>query len=114
MWYAYSMEPIDFGWEHLITVEDYLKTLAVDEAFAKLQKYPSESDSVDDFLVAYSDAQSAAAEQGWDGDIRGKAYVFFLPLPGLGSFRYGFAWKQDNNGVTFITSPVALSWLEGR
>lgn len=114
MWRAYSMEPIDHGWEGLSTVEAFLETLAIDEAHAKLQGYISEKDSVDYFLSAYNEAKSAACDHGWEGEVQGKSYVFWLPFPGSGSFKYGFAWKQNTNGVTFIVSPVRLPWLENR
>lgn len=113
MWYAYSMEPIDWGWENLISVPDYLKTLAVEEANAKLTKCPSESESVDAFLAAYAEARVAVGAE-WEGTVRGNVYVFFLPFPATGGFVYGFTWKQDTNGVTFVVSPCRLPWLEDR
>jgi hypothetical protein len=32
-------------------------------------------------------------------------------LPYDTEFAYGFVWKQDNNGTTFVASPVPMPWL---
>jgi hypothetical protein len=114
MWHAYSMEPIDHGWRCLSTIEAFLETLAIEEAHAKFRNSVSENETVDYFLADYREAKSAACEQGWEGEVQGEAYVFWLPVPGSGAFKYGFAWKQNTNGVTFIVSPVRLPWLENR
>ena len=50
-------------------------------------------------------------QTAWEGDIRGnKIYVFFLPFPSTALF--GLAWKQENNGTTFVWSPVELAYLK--
>jgi hypothetical protein len=36
--------------------------------------------------------------------------VFWVPVED--SFRYGFVFKQDNNGSTFVVSPVPMPWYE--
>jgi hypothetical protein len=63
-------------------------------------------------------AQQIARQIGWEGDIRGGFFSdvggpWVCPLP-LGDYsnEYLIAWKQDNNGQTFIASPVLLPWLE--
>lgn len=114
MWYVYSMEPIDFGWGQLQPVSKHLVYLATQESLAKLEGMQNEEDSVDSFLAAFNEAKSLAFQAGWEGDFRGQACVFFLPQPGSGKFEYGFTWKQDNNGVTFVVSPFPLPWLEDR
>lgn len=60
------------------------------------------------FEVAKEDMK--VADIYWEGDIRGDAYAFFLPY--RGHTISGFVWKQDNNGSTFVWSPVALSYLD--
>lgn len=49
----------------------------------------------------------------WDGDIRGKnLYVFALPVDDGSLPEIGIVWKQDDNGTTYIASPVRLPWLD--
>jgi hypothetical protein len=33
-------------------------------------------------------------------------------LPNESEFKHGFVLKQDNNGETYVVSPVELPWLE--
>jgi hypothetical protein len=50
-----------------------------------------------------------ARKLGWEGDIRsfeGGPYIAALPAGG-----HVIAWKQDNNGTTFIASPFELPWI---
>ena len=46
----------------------------------------------------------------WEGDI-GELRIIGLPDPDNCRAIIVFIWKQDNNGTTFICSPVELSWL---
>jgi hypothetical protein len=62
-------------------------------------------------------AQQLARQIYWEGDIRGGFFgdngPWVCPLPlGECSNDYLIAWKQDNNGSTFIASPVELPWLQ--
>lgn len=49
----------------------------------------------------------------WEGDFREGPFVFHVPSPGDSGMAAGFAWKQDNNGATFLCSPVSLDWHDG-
>lgn len=69
-----------------------------------------EGPSIDDFLRAWESAKEAASAEGWEGDFRHQPVVFWVPMST--TFEYGFAFKQDNNGDTFVLSPVAMPWLE--
>lgn len=62
------------------------------------------------FKNDFKHAQQLAGEKGWEGDFRGDAHVFMLPTEN--EFTYGFAWKQENNGTTYIVSPVAFPHLK--
>lgn len=48
----------------------------------------------------------------WEGDLSQEPFVFFIPAPQKCSPCYGYVWKQNNNGQTFIASPIRLPWLE--
>jgi len=59
-------------------------------------------------------AQAAAKEVDWEGDIRKGEQPYVSPLPHHDDTICEFliAWKQDNNGSTFVASPYPLPWLE--
>jgi len=63
-------------------------------------------------LEAVEQAKKDMKEQtAWEGIIRdNKIYVFFLPFPS--SVIFGLAWKQENNGTTYVWSPVELAYLK--
>ncbi len=48
----------------------------------------------------------------WEGDIVAGPFIFAIPDPDNVEMRYGFVWKQENNGATYITSPLELVWIE--
>lgn len=61
-----------------------------------------------DFMVHWEHAKGMAHKCGWEGDFFEKPRVFWLPDPDNGKFTYGFVIKQENNGTTFVISPVYL------
>jgi hypothetical protein len=70
----------------------------------------------DDAVRRWAQAMQLARQIGWEGDVRGGFFgpdgPWVCPLPcGDCQNDYLIAWKQDNNGSTFIASPVALPWL---
>ena len=105
--FVYAISPIDFGWEHCPTVSEFAGQIARLE-FDNIG-YGSRGD-FDEFVKNFEKAKELALAKGWEGDIRGEAHVFQVPVEG--AFAYGFAWKQDNNGDTFVISPVELPHLK--
>jgi len=57
-------------------------------------------------------AQELARRVGWEGDIRDGPYRTVLPDEKGGLPPVIIAWKQDNNGITFVASPYRLPWLD--
>lgn len=112
-WYVYSeLVPIDFNWDLLPTVESVAVTLAKIEA-ENLVRYGEDSSpglSYSEFIDLWESAKIAAAEVGWEGDFRHPPCVLWQPVDD--AFRPGFVIKQDNNGDTFVVSPVPLPHLE--
>lgn len=50
---------------------------------------------------------------GWEGDLRQGPFFFVVPV--ITGMAIGIIYKQDNNGDTFVASPVALPHLaEGK
>lgn len=109
-WTAYQINPIDFRWELLLTVDEVAGRLASEAAKQIVAGWNSASTEVEQFFADYERARGLAREVGWEGDFRHPPQVFFLPDEG--TFAYAFVWKQENNGGTFIISPRPLAWLK--
>lgn len=108
---AYHITPIDFGWLMLPTVPEFAARIA--ELEAQEHVGPS-NDSVEPlfarFLEDFRKAQALASDIDWEGDFATKARVFLLPCEV--EIKWGFAWKQSNNGSTFVISPEELPHLD--
>lgn len=123
MW-IYQVGPIDFHWNLLPTVEEFLKnksssleegtwwgvdwsqqhaTLAI-----KLEQYRLSAEIVEKLNKHLEFANN---KMGWEGDFNYEPRIFFIPNPDDFSMDYGFVWKQGNNGTTFVVSPVLLNHL---
>jgi hypothetical protein len=108
-WYTYVLPPIDFGWENPKTVRE---TAAAILASSTSGVRPNDVDAADlnNFLESWRSAKAAASAAGWEGDFREEPVVMWLPNES--EFKHGFVLKQDNNGETYVVSPVELPWLE--
>ncbi len=111
---VYVCSPIDHNWENLKSVAEYAQELGARDAAVIAERgekgllyYDS---TVNDFLRDWNEAKSLAHEHGWEGDFRQGPSIFWLPDET--GFIYGFVFKQDNNGTTFIISPRQLPWVE--
>ena len=101
--YIYSIDPIDF-WPGWYKEADYLKSVDdVDDLVGNT--------FVEEYQALKKRALAKALDAGWEGDIREGPFVAGLPSSG-GDVRVMIAWKQDNNGTTFIASPVELPQLK--
>lgn len=47
----------------------------------------------------------------WEGDFSQEPRVFMLPYYDEFEFKFGIAWKQSNNGSTFVLTPWLLPHL---
>jgi len=63
--YAYKIPPIDVGFDHLVSVDNYILYLARYEVNRLL-----------DFISSWDFAKNLALEAGWEGDIREGPFVF--------------------------------------
>ncbi|MEF2071648.1 hypothetical protein [Consotaella aegiceratis] len=113
-WFVYSTAPIDFGWALLPTVTEIASELAKIEAAEKIDGYGGGKDvgTATEFLADFDRARELARQHGWEGDYRpdAKPHVFWLPHEN--EMAYGFIWKQQHSGQTFVISPCPLPWLE--
>lgn len=110
-WIVYVCCPIDFGWSRLRTVSETIYDLAA-AALAPESEDPWDVDgvSVEQFLSDWGSAKEAAKGKGWEGDFRHEPCVFWVPV--VNGVEYGFMFKQDNNGTSFIVSPRPLPGLD--
>lgn len=103
--FVYAVTPIDHwaGWSE--------PTQALSDFFDELNRPdPIERERYEDMLLA---AQRLAHSLGWDGTFRDGPFVAGLPMPEADEFGFMIAWKQDNNGTTFVASPIPLPHLAG-
>jgi hypothetical protein len=99
---VYQTGPIDW-WEPWRLLYPTLAKMAKGE----------NADTVIEILKDLGLAFELARKMDWEGDIRtgsGGPYITALPNTD-GGIQYVLAWKQDNNGTTFIASPVELPWI---
>jgi hypothetical protein len=101
-WRAYQFSPIDFGWEHLKTVAETISFLS--------QNNESFDSDISALLSNWALAKELAKKKGWEGDFREEPRVFWFPSEY--EMIYGFVFKQDSNGSTFIVSPVEFPFLK--
>ncbi|MGQ4879209.1 hypothetical protein ACOJCM_11655 [Billgrantia sp. LNSP4103-1] len=107
-WFVYEIPPIDIGWEHLKSVRETLSDIV---SYGAAYDGGNEIDAseINAFLRSWDHAKELAGTHSWEGDFREEPKVFWLP--GDVEFRYGFVFKQDNNGTTYVVSPQELPAL---
>jgi len=124
MIYVYAINTIDFGEKILTSVSEFrnqlinqedpdiiirpphscilLETMRRDRGGKKLHVMFFE------FCLACA---HAADHCEWDGDFGGFEPGVFV-VPGENSFYWGIAWKQCNNGTTFVCCEIELPHLD--
>lgn len=92
--YVYAVPPIDF-WDGFTNIKDCNLTLdLVEQIMQRL------------FALTKADTH-------WEGDVRpGEIYISGLPVSGGYRSSIILGVKQDDNGNSFIVSPVELPWLK--
>ncbi len=104
--FAYSRAAIDWwpGWLTEVELKKQLVEIhSTEDAAHTLLQYEKQ----------LSAAHELAKKVGWEGDTREGPYIAGLPAKDTADDgHYMIAWKQDNNGDTFVVSPFRLPWLE--
>lgn len=102
--FGYVLSPIDW-FDGCIDLDDFIKNYqtrsVVDDDFQK-------HNEIHEILTRLLEGMKFS--KWWEGDLREPIKVF--AVPGDGKTDVGFIWKQDNNGTTFVLSPVPLQHLE--
>ena len=99
---VYSSMPLDY-WGGMMKLDEFLKTET---------DLPDMLDLIDEVRQVYAEAMEMASHVGWEGDYIDGPYVSFLPNPGANETRPVLAWKQRNNGTTFVASTVPLPHMD--
>ena len=101
--HIYKIAPMDhwIGWREEYDFLNDLEKLDDDSYGAAIQAYEA-------FNVH---AYHKACKAGLGAETYDGPYVAALPTSD-GEIRLVMAWKQENNGTTFIASPVSLEHLE--
>lgn len=110
MYYIYQTPPVDY-FQGLRRITD----VAREYVLTPEDEREGDSELFSLFSLAMYCARAVALAKGsyWEGDIRGQnLYVFALPDPDATPPHLGLVWKQDNNGNTYICSPVPLPWID--
>lgn len=100
---VYQIEPIDH-WNGWHKPSDLFRAL--------IDGWDTEWLDPLDWEKSWTKAQMLALRIGWEGDFRTGPLVTVLPDQGQGPPPFIIAWKQDNNGTTFVASPFHLTWLD--
>jgi hypothetical protein len=101
------MSPVDFGMENLTLLTAFL-SLPDPNGTEDEKIYWDTRSPLKDFANV---CRLAGKKSHWEGDFKEGPYLWWLP-DGDNEFVYAFAWKQHNNGTTYVASPVKLSWLD--
>lgn len=92
--YVYRVEPID----------DFHLWMSPSDVFNAFGS--NDLRTIKEFEEVFDTAKTSARLIGWEGDIREGPFVSMLPPDGAGSRSlFIVAWKQDNNGTSFVASP---------
>jgi transcriptional regulator with XRE-family HTH domain len=117
MKHGYRISPIDFGFRYLRRLEEFrdlarLEDLAQYEGLGQYQGFTSTFSraTLERFDLNFEAAKRMAADLLWEGDFREGPFV--MPVLVELEVGYAFVWKQENNGSTFVISPVPLPYVE--
>lgn len=105
---VYHVSPIDFwdGWQTPDQV--FLQEQLDDEELVNIGGI-----SRNEWEPLWRKAQQLAKKVQFEGDVSFGPYLSVLPDPDSNGSALLIAWKQSNNGSTFIASPYPLTWLNG-
>lgn len=111
--YFYATPPQDF-FDGMVSLAKLIREKSITIDYDEKDKvYPHIIDNYELLKIVVTCAFVVSKKGShWEGDIRGEdIYLFSLPDPDNCSEKIGIVWKQENNGTTFICSPVELPWL---
>ena len=107
-YFIYETPPIDY-FLGMMPLSQYIK-----KSIAMEMEHESEDTStITNILSMVCEAIIKVKDATiWEGDFNTKMYVFAIPDVDNTDMKIGFVWKQENNGTSFVVSPVSLPWLD--
>jgi hypothetical protein len=103
--YVYRINPMDFGWEAMLTADQYRGLIE-----KEISQYDDKA--APEFEDFYTRSLDAAKKVGWEGDFRPGNEPHIASIPAENSSIPCLVWKQENDGMTFIAAKVPLAHLE--
>jgi len=122
--YIYTFCNVDYNWERLPTVKDYLQDNLFKEQLATMGLKTTDGDFYKTLYLGLESALSIAAalercleyaeeNLDWDNTFYEEPRIFFVPAVGMScGFNYGFAWKISDNDAAYIVSPIERPDIE--
>lgn len=108
--YTYVINPMDWQWDAFPDVPTAISRIIQGDPYIPNSQNETWV-TVMFFCRALAAAFDAAVDAGWERDFKGSGGVRCFALPAQDEPKWGFVWKQENNGFTFVMSPVGLPYL---
>jgi hypothetical protein len=111
--HVYAVAPIDnwFGWD---SFEGFVAKIAcLDYGQEGGTERERVARALEQVSATCHQAETMARAAGWEGDRTVGPCFSVLPLPNDYDVAPIVAWKQPNNGSTFVMSAFPLPYLEG-
>jgi hypothetical protein len=109
--FAYAISPMDFGWNLLPTISEHINSM-LSTTFSELENDLEIINDVEKLIQFIKKAFILAQKLNWEGDFQDSKGPRIITLPDELSPCFAIAWKQHNNGETFVVSQRSLPWLE--
>jgi hypothetical protein len=110
--YFYNCGIIDWEWENLLTLNEMIAKMAKKSQWCDGKFISDEINNgvtIEGLIHTLEKCLAISKKHlWWEGDFREEPRIFMIPDPDNFTFKYGFAWKQDNNGSTFVASEIEL------
>lgn len=110
--FYYETPPIDY-FAGMVTFDEFCAQIRREQQGCSLLGDEVDNYVIEDMINSLERTKKFfTCESSWEGDIVAGPFVFTIPDPNSSSFKEGFVWKQDNNGMSFIASPCPIPWLK--
>lgn len=107
---VWATGPLDY-WDGMIHLKNFASAFAEEFEGDHFEESPKQFQQR--IIAMAEEAQMLATHVGWEGDIIQGPYLTFLPDPANNQTFPVFAWKQQNNGSTFVASVRPLHHMDG-
>lgn len=101
--YCYVINPIDIGWELLLTVDEARQRIGLCTTGPRI--------GIEDFEKLLAKSRKVSSSKFGASLLRegNEPRVFMVPVPHEFRMALGFVWKYYENGATFVSSEQKLN-----